>query len=87
MGYAVVLTAPPTTVGILLFDEPDTGAHRGRQAFLPAKPRISCQQPMDDLAGIEDDGLAAGFTIMSGKGAIGVLEAELPVDHAMQAVD
>jgi hypothetical protein len=42
---------------------------------------------MDDLAGIENDGLGAGFAIMSGKGAIGVLEAELPVDHAMRAVD
>ena len=87
MGDAVVLTAPPTTVGVLLFDEPAAGARRSRQAFRPTKPQISCQQPKDDLAGIEDDGLAAGFAIMSGKGAIGVLETELSVDHAMRAAD
>jgi hypothetical protein len=39
MGYAVVLTAPPTTVGILLLDEPKAGARRCRQAFRPAKPQ------------------------------------------------
>jgi hypothetical protein len=40
-----------------------------------------------DLAGVEDDGLAAGFAVMSRKAAIRVLEGKLPVDHAMRAAD
>lgn len=86
-GDVVMLTAPPTTIGILLFDEPKAGAHCCRETFRPIKPQTPCQRPVHNLAGIEDDGLAAGFAIMSGKGAIRVLEGEFPVDHAMGAVN
>ena len=87
MGYVVMVTAPPTAVGILLFEQPDAGAHRCRKAFRPTKPQMSCEQAVHDLAGVEDDGLAAGFTVMSGKGAIRMLEGELPVYHTMCAAD
>jgi hypothetical protein len=68
------LAAPPTTIGILLFDEPEAGAHRCHEAFRSTKPQMSGQQPVDDLAGVEDDGLAARLAVMSRKGAIRVLE-------------
>ena len=87
VGDAVVLTAPPTTVGILPVDQPDAGAHRCREAFRVTKVRMSCEQAVDDLTGIEDDGLAAGFTVMSRKSAIHLLKSGFPSDHAMRTVD
>jgi hypothetical protein len=87
MRYVVMLAAPPAAVGILLLGEPDAGSHRRREAFGSTKPQVSSQEPMDDLTGIEDDGLAAGLAVMSRKGAIRILDGEFPIDHAVRATD
>jgi hypothetical protein len=82
-----MLTAPPTAVDILLFCEPHAGAHRCRKAFRPIEAQMSGQQAVHDLASVEDHGLAARLPVVSGKRAIGMLEGELPVDHAVRAAD
>jgi len=82
-----MLTAPPTPVVILLFSEPETGAHGCGKAFRPTQPQMTRKKAMHNLAGVENNRLATRLSVVSGKRAIAMLNTEKPVDHAMRTAD
>jgi hypothetical protein len=63
--------------------EPVAGPDHGVQAVLAAQLGVARHQAVHDLALVEDHRVGAGLAEMAGEGAVGGLEGEFPVDHAV----
>jgi hypothetical protein len=80
-----VLELAEAAVRVLLPDEPAAGPHHGVQAVLAAQLGVAGDQAVHDLALVEDHRVGAGLAEMAGEGAVGGLEGQFPVDHALGA--